>query len=241
MNAKLRLYKKDADYTYAIGVFATLELLAHRPEQVRQVLLSAKGQANQGVAKIMRICEERGIPARVAAAQVARLAGNEASFAVGVLNKYEMSLAPETNHVVLVNPSDAGNLGTIIRTMLGFEFLDLEIIRPAVDIWDPKTIRASMGAIFQLRFAYFSDLAAYQEQYTQNAYPFMTDGQLDLRAVQMQAPYALVFGNEGAGLGSEFHALGKSIRIAHSARIDSLNLAVSVGIALYAATRRSKI
>ena len=187
------------------------------------------------------ICEERGIPARVADAQVARLAGNEASYAIGILNKYDMSLAPEANHVVLVNPSDAGNLGAISRTMLGFDVLDLAIIRPAVDIWDPRTIRASMGAIFQLRFAYFSEFAAYQEQYTQNLYPLMTDGLLDLRGVQMQAPYALVFGNEGAGLGPEFHALGKSVRIAHSEKIDSLNLAVAVGIALYAATRRAKL
>ena len=48
-----------------------------------------------------------------------------------------------------------GNLGTIMRTMVGFGMEDLAIIRPGVDAYDPKVIRASMGSIFHLRFAYF--------------------------------------------------------------------------------------
>jgi TrmH family RNA methyltransferase len=221
MTTKLRPYRKDADYSYAIGVFATLELLAHKSDEVQQVLLSSKGQANQGVTKISEICGERGIPVRIADAQVERLAGSEGNYAI---------------HLVLVNPSDAGNLGAIARTMLGFEMLDLAVIRPATDIWDPRTIRASMGAIFQLRCEYFGAFAEYRARFGQRLYPLMTDGQQNLGEVRPEAPYALVFGNEGAGLGPEFHTLGDSVRIAHSQRIDSLNLAVSVGIALYVAT-----
>ncbi len=237
MNTKLKSYKKEADYSYAIGVFATLELLAHRPDDVQQVLLSSRGQANQGVAKITEICTAQGIPTRIADAQVERLAGSEGHYAIGVFDKYETPLVSEANHVLLVNPSDAGNLGTIARTMLGFEMLDLAVIRPAADIWDPRTIRASMGAIFQLRCEYFSALPDYRARFAQHFYPLMTDGQRDLAEVQFEAPYALVFGNEGAGLGPEFQSTGDSVRIAHSQRIDSLNLAVSVGITLYAATR----
>jgi TrmH family RNA methyltransferase len=236
MTTKLRPYRKDADYSYAIGVFATLELLAHKSDEVQQVLLSSKGQANQGVTKISEICGERGIPVRIADAQVERLAGSEGNYAIGVFDKYETQLSAEANHLVLVNPSDAGNLGAIARTMLGFEMLDLAVIRPATDIWDPRTIRASMGAIFQLRCEYFGAFAEYRARFGQRLYPLMTDGQQNLGEVRPEAPYALVFGNEGAGLGPEFHTLGDSVRIAHSQRIDSLNLAVSVGIALYVAT-----
>lgn len=55
------------------------------------------------------------------------------------------------NHVVLVNPSNAGNLGTIIRSCIGFGVEDIAIILPAVDLFDPKTIRASMGAKAKIR------------------------------------------------------------------------------------------
>jgi len=239
MTVKLRPYKKDADYTYAIGVFPTLELLEHRPEQVQQVLLSSKGQTNQGVAKIVEACAIREIPVLIADAQVERLAGSEGHYAIGVCRKYETRLAAETNHLVLVNPSDAGNLGTIARTMLGFEVLDLAVIRPAVDMWDPRAIRASMGALFPLRCQYFQTFSAYRAQFGQHVYPLMTDGQHDLAQVRFETPFALVFGSEGAGLGPEFRALGHSVRIVHGDRIDSLNLAISVGIVLYVATAQA--
>lgn len=69
----------------------------------------------------------------------------------------------------------------------------------------------------------------------------MTDGRVDLAQVAFHPPYALVFGPEGAGLGPEYHDLGTSVRIPQSSRVDSLNLAVAVGIALYAATRQGAV
>ena len=51
---------------------------------------------------------------------------------------------------------------------------------------------------------------------------------------QRKALYALVFGNEGSGLPSEFSKLGQAVRIPHSGEIDSLNLSIAVGIGAYA-------
>jgi len=51
----IRPYRKSLDYSYTIGVFPTLELLAHRPEQVTRVLVSSRGEANEGVARIRAI------------------------------------------------------------------------------------------------------------------------------------------------------------------------------------------
>jgi TrmH family RNA methyltransferase len=66
----------------------------------------------------------------------------------------------------------------------------------------------------------------------------MTDGERALGDVNWQPPLALVFGNEGAGLAPEVRVLGTSVRIPHSDRVDSLNLAVAVGIALHAFSSR---
>ena len=61
-------------------------------------------------------------------------------------------LSGASNHIVLVNPSDMGNLGTIIRTAVGFGFTDIGIISPAVDAYNPKVIRGSMGSFSKLTY-----------------------------------------------------------------------------------------
>jgi tRNA G18 (ribose-2'-O)-methylase SpoU len=61
----------------------------------------------------------------------------------------------------------------------------------------------------------------------------MTDGKIALPEAHLEPPYALVFGDEAAGLGQEFHQFGTSLRIPQADQVDSLNLALSVGITLY--------
>jgi TrmH family RNA methyltransferase len=126
-----------------------------------------------------------------------------------------------------------GNLGTIIRTMLGFGFADLAIIGDAADIFHPDVVRASMGALFQIRFQPFTNFESYHKAYPRNIYSLMTDGKVPLPEVRFQPVYGLVFGPESAGLPQQYHQLGTSISIPQSLAIDSLNLAVSVGITLY--------
>ena len=84
-----------------------------------------------------------------------KISGAENVYAVGVFQKYETQLSNEENHLMLVDPSDMGNLGTIIRTMIGFDYKNLALIKPAVDIFNPKVIRASMGSVFQINFHLF--------------------------------------------------------------------------------------
>ena len=94
--------------------------------------------------------------------------------AVGVFSKYNSPIKPEENHLVLVNPSDMGNIGTIARTMIGFGLANLALIRPAADYFDPRGIRASMGAIFHLNIEYFDSLSDYKKTYNNNLYLFVT-------------------------------------------------------------------
>ena len=240
MSARLKPYKKNADYSYTLGVFPTLELLQHRPEQVTRVLVSSKAAENSGVAKIHTLCGERGIRVETADTLIQRLARAENCYAVGVFDKYEAPLSPEHNHLVLVTPEDSGNLGTIVRTMLGFDVADLAVVRPAVDLFAPRTVRASMGALFQLRYAYYDDFETYAREFAgaggNTLYPLMTDGVATAAETHFATPWSLVFGPEAAGLPPEFRRWGPSVRIPQSGRIDSLNLAIAVGIALYAAT-----
>jgi TrmH family RNA methyltransferase len=229
----VKTYKKDCDISYSIGVYPTLELLRARPECVNRVLISSRGAKNSGARQIEALCHQRHIRVEVADRAVEKLAGCANAYVVGEFGKYATPLQHD-NHVVLINPSDSGNLGTILRTALAFDVTNLTIVRPAVDVFDPKVIRASMGAVFRLNFAYVGAFEAYRDRFDNQLYPFMTDGRTPLPQATFRQPFALIFGSEGGGLSAAFHEVGESIRIPQSAAVDSLNLAVAVGIGLYA-------
>jgi len=235
MNGKLKRYKKEFEHSYTLGVFPTLELLTHKAEHVLGVVAHPKGLGNQGIAKIQEICLGNGIHLEIQERVFPRLGARENDYAMGIFNKYPSPLKNKSNHVVLVNPGSVGNLGTIMRTMLGFGFSNLAIITPAVDHFDPRVIRASMGAVFQMRIETFKDFKSYQEQFQRTYYPLMTSGERSVHEVEYSAPYSLIFGNESQGLGDEFRHLGSSVSIPQTDTIDSFNLAVAVGVTLYQA------
>jgi TrmH family RNA methyltransferase len=235
MGFRLKRYQREFDHSYSFGVFATLELLGCRPDCVDRVLLASKGERSVGVARLRDECAAKGIPVGVDDTAIERLSPRESHLAVGVFRKYQAALDAARDHLVLVNPADMGNLGTIARTMAAFGLADLAVIRPAVDLFDPRAVRASMGALFRLSFQYFEDFGTYRAAFGHNLYPLMTDGAVALGEVSFTPPWALVFGSESSGLPADFHGLGTSVRIPQTDRVDSLNLSVAVGIVLYAA------
>ena len=235
-------YDKNDDHTYALGVFPSMELLKSRPESVRCLLVNPAGYRNAGVAKLIEACRARRIPVEEAPRAVERISGKENAWCVTVLGKYACRLDPLRSHVVLHNPSDCGNVGTILRTALGFGVEDVALIRPCVGLFDPRVVRASMGSMFSLRLRVYDDFARYRADYPAHAlYPFMLDGSCSLpEALAEPVPerYALVFGNEGSGLPGEFAGMGQPVRIPSNNRIDSLNLAVAAAIGIYGFTQR---
>ena len=94
--------------------------------------------------------------------------------------------------------------------MAGFGITDLAMVRPAVDIFDPKTIRASMGAVFRVAFQYFDSFGDYSRAFGHNMYPLMTTGRATIGATRFRSPFALVFGNESQGLPEESRASGQA-------------------------------
>jgi RNA methyltransferase, TrmH family len=236
MTPPLKRYKKDFEHSYTFGVFPTLELLHHRPADVISVLLHSKGERNEGVQKIQQTAAQHRIRTEVNDSAIERISTQENHQAVGVFRKYTPALDAAANHVVLVNPADMGNLGTILRTMLAFGVHDLAIVRPGVDVFDPRAVRASMGALFQVNFAYFDTFDEYARQFDHALYPFITGTANTPHNTRFDAPYALIFGNESAGLDDAFRSVGTPVGIPITDRVDSLNLSIAVGVALYAAS-----
>lgn len=242
MSNKIKTYKKDLDYSYTLGVFLTIQLLELYPQYVTKVINSSNSFKNSGLDKILELCKKHNIPIETSDKCINKLSPKGNCYSIGVFNKYKEPLKPNENHIVLVNPSNSGNLGTIIRSSLGFGIKNIAIIRPGVDIFDPKVIRASMGAIFHVSFEYYDSFNDYINNFkSHNIYTFMLNGKKKLSTLDevSKEPFSLVFGNEASGLSEEFKDIGTSIVIPHSQDIDSLNLSVAVSIAEYQFTKNN--
>ena len=235
-------YKAELDYSYAPGAFPAMECLTHRPGDVRRVLLHSKAAGTEAAEKLTRLAEELHVRVEIADKALARLSGKENCFAAAVFRKFSDELRPGKPHVVLHHPSDSGNVGTILRTALGFGVEDVALIRPCVDMFDPRTVRASMGSLFSLRVRVYDSFEDYQAGHPDRAlYPFMLDGSQSLPEVlsgDIPGNWTLIFGNEGSGLPPEFSKMGQPVRIPSNEKIDSLNLSIAAAIGIYGFTRK---
>ncbi len=236
MEISLKTYKKSFEYSYTLGMFPTVELISTRPNDVIKVIVSSNFNSNSSSLNIFELCENNNIKTEINDKQINRIGAKENCYVIGVFKKYICNLNSDKSHIVLVNPSNMGNMGTIIRTLTGFGLKDLAIISPGVDIFDPKVIRASMGAVFRIKFKYFDNFFDYQSNFTNNKlYTFMLDGAKSLKEINhsQNELFSLVFGNEATGLDKDFAKIGTSVKIKHTDNIDSLNLTIAAGIAMY--------
>lgn len=227
-------YNKKFDFSYTYGVSPTIELLEKKPEIVRTVLLHPAGMDSAGEATIKKLCNKHNIRYEIAYKAISKISVKENTYAIGVFEKYDSKLSSADTHVVLVNPSSPGNLGTIVRSMVGFDITNLGIIRPAADIFDPKVVRSSMGSSFDINFEYFDSFDDYTKKFpTFNLYPFLLGGEKNIKEITFKKPFSLIFGKESSGLPDSFKKIGTTVYIPHSKKVDSLNLSIAVSIGMY--------
>ncbi len=230
---QIKPYKKKELYSYTLGAFPTYELIKNEPDKVWKVLVHSD---YTDIENLTKLCKGRGISLEVNNKLINKLSDKENCYVIGIFGKYECKLSGDKPHVVLVNPSNMGNLGTIIRTIVGFGIYDIAIILPGADIFNPKTVRASMGALFKLNFQLFMSFDEYANQYREHdIYTFMLNEKetLSLNDCPKSKLFSLVFGNEGTGLDDSFLNVGTSIMIPQSPDVDSLNLTIAVGVGTY--------
>lgn len=227
-------YSKDNNISYSFGAFPTYELLKNKAHTIKAIIIHEKLEKSVDIQKIFDLAKAHNIPVTTNGKIIEKLSGKGNIYIMGVFEKYSSTLNHQDNQVLLVNPSDMGNLGTIIRVMLGFNYKNLAIIKPCIDIFDPKVIRASMGSIFSINIELYNSIEDYTNVNNNTKYPFMLQAKTPLQSLSNKiTPHTLIFGNEASGLESKYLNIGTPLIIKHSSNIDSLNLSMSVGIALY--------
>lgn len=138
--------------------------------------------------------------------------------------------------VIIDGVQDPGNLGTIMRTALASDTQAMICLKGTVDLYNDKTLRSTMGAVFRLPVYHINDVAAMQDDLHQWGFQLAV---ADIRAeqyhYQMQFPEktALVVSNEANG--PQLIKTGDMmVKIPLYQQAESLNVAVAAGILLYA-------
>jgi RNA methyltransferase, TrmH family len=149
--------------------------------------------------------------------------------------------------IVLVAAQNPGNVGAILRSAEAFGATGIIATRGTAHPYSPKALRASSGS--SLRLPILAELAPaiaftqlrvfglklFAASSSQNPAARRPD-ELDLRA-----PFALLIGNEGAGLPPEIERSADAlIRIQLAEPVDSLNAAVAASLILYEAARQRR-
>lgn len=132
--------------------------------------------------------------------------------------------------------SDPGNLGSIIRIADWFGIKQIVCSSTSVDLYNPKTIQATMGSIFRVN-VFYTDLEKWVSANKQNAtfYATLLNGK-SVYAVAKKRPAVLVFGNESRGVSQSIQQLiDQAISIPKfpdekSSPVESLNIAMSTAI-----------
>ena len=142
--------------------------------------------------------------------------------------------------VVLENLQDPGNVGTVIRTANAFNIDAVILVGACADLYNPKTVRASMGAIFRQRVLAMS-IAELDELTQAQALPLfgasLSDKAADLRNAELHRA-AVAIGSEGRGLSKELLDIcGGEIIIPMNPESESLNAAVAASIIMWEMSR----
>ena len=145
--------------------------------------------------------------------------------------------------LVLDGVQDPGNTGTLVRASVAFGLDGVIALEGTADPWAPKTVRASAGMAFRIpviQARSFDAVAALQ----QAGVPLRVaaaDGE-PVAAEESRAGFALIVGNEGAGVREELReAATSTVSIPMRGGAESLNVGMAASVLLYELTRESGV
>lgn len=152
---------------------------------------------------------------------------------------------PNPLFIILENLQDPGNLGTIVRTGEGAGITGVIMSNQTVDIYNPKTIRATMGSVYRVPFVYVEDLGEVMQKLHNkgvHTYAAHLQGSDYYDNFPLREPTAFLIGNEGNGLSKELADLTESyLKIPMEGQVESLNAAVAAALLMYETHRQRSI
>ena len=162
--------------------------------------------------------------------KVSSITSNNAAIAIVKQPVFELG---EMSGVVLAldDVNDPGNLGTIIRLADWYGIEHLVLSQQTADVYNPKTISATMGAFTRVK-TYRTDLKAFLNKQSKPIWGAFLDGQ-SIHDCSAPTDMIIVLGNESHGISKEISELvTDKITIPKYGQSESLNVAMATGIIL---------
>lgn len=153
------------------------------------------------------------------------------------------NFVPDTSkaYVYCDGINDPGNLGTIIRTADAAGFGGVILSEGTVDLYNPKTVRSSMGSFFNIPVICGGNvdmLVQYKERGFSLYGGALGKNTVDYREADMRKPSIIIVGNEANGISREVMELCQCVKIPILGSAESLNAAVAAGVLMYELVRQ---
>ena len=159
-------------------------------------------------------------------------------------NIEELLKIENPHFMVLDNLQDPGNLGTIVRTAEGAGVNAVFLSKESVDIYNPKTIRSTMGSIYRMPVVYVEDLISLLEMFKAKgikSYAAHLEGKNSYDKEDYKGGTAILIGNEGNGLRDEVsNAADIWVQIPMQGQVESLNAAIAASILMFEVYRQRR-
>lgn len=168
---------------------------------------------------------------------------------LGVMRMPEYTLSDllkkdATHLLILDSIQDPGNLGTMLRTGEGAGITGVIMNQTTVDLFNPKTIRSTMGSIYRMPYLVTADLPALLEELKGQGialYAAHLKGTMSYDEPDYTSPCGFLIGNEGNGLSDTIAQLADTyIRIPMEGQVESLNAAISATLLMYECNRQRR-
>lgn len=146
--------------------------------------------------------------------------------------------------IVLDNLQDPGNMGTIVRTAEAAGVDAVFMSRDCVDIYNPKTIRSTMGSIFRVPHIYIEDIPELLQKFKERkiiSYAAHLDGKALYDQEDYRSGTAILIGNEGNGLREEVvEKADILVQIPMRGKVESLNAAIAATVFMFEVLRQRR-
>ena len=150
----------------------------------------------------------------------------------------------EGTYLVLENLQDPGNLGTMVRTGEGAGITGILMNKTTVDLFNPKTIRSTMGSIYRIPYMVVDDLEQALLDLKQEGvslYAAHLKGELSYDEPDYTSATGFLIGNEGNGLSDAVADCADTyIKIPMEGKVESLNAAISATLLMYECNRQRR-
>ena len=227
-------------------------------ERIKEIYIEDSG--GRGAADKLKTCEKKGIPVELVSAEVFKKISDTKSpqGILCVMERYsysgqliiEKALGRQRKEnrrplfLFLEDIQNPGNLGTMLRTAEGAGADGVFMTRETVDIYNPKTIRATMGSLYRVPFYYTGDIRESIRTLQKNnirVYAAHLKGKQYYDEISYDTGTAFLIGNEGNGLKKETADMADCyLKIPMAGKLESLNAAVAAALLMYQAGGQSR-